>query len=31
MWAPGKVPAGVTLVEMMSHIDCWSTWPPWSA
>jgi hypothetical protein len=25
MWAPGKIPAGVTLDEMMSHIDCWST------
>jgi arylsulfatase A-like enzyme len=25
MWAPGKIPAGVTLHEMMSHIDCWAT------
>ena len=25
MWWPGKVPAGATYGEMMSHIDCWST------
>lgn len=25
MWSPGRIPAGLTLTEMMSHIDCWST------
>ena len=25
MWAPGKIPAGATYGEMMSHIDCWAT------
>ena len=25
MWAPGKIPAGVVLHEMMSHMDVWPT------
>ena len=25
MWWPGKIPAGATYHEMMSHIDCWAT------
>jgi arylsulfatase A-like enzyme len=25
MWAPGKIPAGVILHEMMSHMDVWPT------
>lgn len=25
MWWPGKIPSGVALNEMMSHIDCWAT------
>ncbi|MBV8111707.1 MAG: hypothetical protein JO012_18270, partial [Hyphomicrobiales bacterium] len=25
MWWPGKIPAGVTYYEMMSHIDAWPT------
>ena len=25
MWAPGKIPAGVVLHEMMSHLDVWPT------
>jgi len=25
MWAPGRIPAGLTLHEMMSHMDVWPT------
>ena len=25
MWAPGKIPAGLVLYEMMSHMDVWPT------
>ncbi len=25
MWAPGKIPAGVSMHEMMSHMDVWPT------
>jgi arylsulfatase A-like enzyme len=25
MWAPGKIPAGIVLTEMMSHMDVWPT------
>ena len=25
MWAPGRIPAGLVLNEMMSHIDVWPT------
>jgi len=25
MWAPGKIPAGLVLHEMMSHMDVWPT------
>ena len=25
MWAPGKIPAGVVLDQMMSHMDVWPT------
>jgi arylsulfatase len=25
MWAPGKIPAGLVLNEMMSHMDVWPT------
>ena len=25
MWAPGKIPAGQVLTEMMSHMDVWPT------
>jgi arylsulfatase len=25
MWAPGRIPAGLVLHEMMSHIDVWPT------
>jgi Sulfatase len=25
MWAPGKIPAGLILTEMMSHMDVWPT------
>ena len=25
MWAPGRIPAGLTLTEMMSHMDVWPT------
>jgi arylsulfatase A-like enzyme len=25
MWAPGKIPAGVVMTEMMSHMDVWPT------
>ena len=25
MWAPGKIPAGIVLHEMMSHMDVWPT------
>ncbi len=25
MWAPGRIPAGQVLTEMMSHIDVWPT------
>jgi arylsulfatase len=25
MWAPGKIPAGQVLHEMMSHMDVWPT------
>ncbi|MCK1335335.1 arylsulfatase A-like enzyme [Bradyrhizobium sp. LB7.2] len=25
MWSPGKIPAGIVLTEMMSHMDVWPT------
>jgi arylsulfatase len=25
MWSPGKIPAGMVLTEMMSHLDVWPT------
>ena len=25
MWAPGRIPAGQVLIEMMSHMDVWPT------
>jgi arylsulfatase len=25
MWAPGRIPAGLTLTQMMSHMDVWPT------
>ena len=25
MWAPGRIPAGLTLIQMMSHMDVWPT------
>ena len=31
MWAPGKIPAGVVLDQMMSHMDVWPTTARWLA